>query len=367
MRVALIDIDFNEGLLQAPNPWMMKISGYYKQRGSSVSLLKEVKRVREFDLVVVSRESFTTKMPPLDILTNSKTKVIGAAMVRQKNYWDLPIQIYQARPDYHLYEFEFPSEYTQASFINNTYKGKIIEVQKQDRVEMERAVNFVIDKDLWSSEDLGEVLDRLAAFGKIIFYEEVDIKKLLNDDLIEKFVKLRLFKGSIRLKKVYSLYDLEQTLKVIKKIKRSKEINFGVLTVITMKENLSKEEALERFFECIKIAALANKTRQKVRFLVPREEVFDYASIFIPFLDYKNEKNSFFAHLLMKEFYSPIRNLLGNRFAWENPVVNSIWRINFKNKEVFEEGFITWGGHPDQIRKIIDEGDAKEFYDTYIF
>ena len=366
MRIALIDVDFNEGVALGPNPWLTKVSSYYKQLGHKVDLVASVRNIDSFDTVVIAKELSTSLLPNLSLLTNSKTKLIGNYFRRQPNYWHLPKGVYQARPDYNLYSFPYPTDLTKASFITNTYNKKLIKVQKQERYELEAAVNVIIDKDFWEVEDLGAALDHISQYNKIVFHEEVDLKKLLNDELIEKFVNLRLFKRPIELKKVSSVEQLISTAKVLKKIKSRKTIAFRPLTFITMSRELNKEEALDRYFDCIRSAAIANKHMVHLEYLVPREQAFKYAVIFKPFLNYRNNKKSFFSYLLEKEYYISAGEVLNNKQTWSNPVVSDIWRIYFRDREVFEDGFTVWGGHPDKERDKLDQGDAKIFYDTYI-
>lgn len=349
-----------------PNPWLMKIAGYYKQLGDDVALLREVEKPSRFDLIVIAKELSTNYLPPLRLLTHKNTKLIGNYFRRQKNFWHMPKSIYEARPDYSLYQFEFPSEFTKASFINTSYKGELIEVQKQDRYKLERAINFIIDKDFWEIEDLGAALDHVAQYDKIIFYEEVDLKKLLNMELIEKFVNLRLFQRPIKLKKVSSVQQLNETIKVLNTIKNLRPLPFESLTFITMIKDLNQKEALEQYFDCIRAAAIANKNLVQINFLVPKASAFKYASVFEPFLEYRNHKKSFFTYILERNYYISASEVLNNKQTWNNPVVSDIWKIYFKYPEVFEDGFTRWGGRPDKERKKLNQGDAEKFYDTYI-
>lgn len=366
MRIALIDCDFNEQIALVPNPWLMKLSSYYKQKGDRVTLVDKVTNLNHFDLIVVAKEEPTSYLPPLNILTNKKTKVIGKALRRQPNHWDLPLQVFQARPDYHLYEFEFPSDFTRASFISLSYKGKFIESQKQTRVDRELAMNIVIDRDMWSSDDLGKMLDYLAGFSKVLFLEEVDLKNLKNNDLIKKFAKLRFYNRSIRIKKVSSLQELSVYLKVINQLQKLKNISIDNPTFITMTKELDGPQALERYFQCIEAAALSNEHRVKIDYLVPRDGVFTHSAVFEPFLKYQNHKKSFFSYLIEREFYKPANEVLENSYYWTNNTVASIWKIYYQHKNEFERGFIGWGGRPDQARKSLNEQAGEKFYDIYI-
>ena len=366
MRIALIDLDFNEDIALTPNPWLMKVSSYYKQGGHKVALVKEIKDSNAVDIIVVAKELSTSYLGSLDIIVSKKTKLIGNYFKKQPNYWGMPKGVHQARPDYNLYNFEFPNELTRASFINNSYKGELIKTQKHERYELENAINFIIDKDFWESDDLGQALDLISGYTKVVFYEEVDLKKLLNMELIEKFVNLRLYQRPIKLKKVESLEELKETIEILKIVKDLKTLAFEPLVFVTMKKELTKQEALDAYFDCIRAAALANKNLIRLDYLVPKESAFKYAIIFQPFLKYRNHKKSFFSYVLEKEYYISASEALSNRHTWENPVVSDIWRIYFRDKSVFEDGFVKWGGRPDQERKKLDQGDAKIFYDTYI-
>lgn len=365
MKLALIDCEYNEGGSRHPNPWLMKISSYYKQLGHTVSLVVKVNSPDSYDEIIIAKESNTEYLPPLSIVTLSKTKLIGKAFARHPSFWELPQEVYKARPDYGLYSFEFPSDRTGANFINLTYKGKLIPVQNHEQPKGMRPINYIIDRGIWESSELESVLNRLSGYNKIIFLEEVDLKKLNSPTLIKKFAELRFSSDQIKLKNVGSLEELEQVIFVIKEIQKIKRTAFTNINYITLPKNVPPQEAIHYYLDSIKAAAMMSKNTLVVNFLVPRLDKFESAFLFQDFRYFNNHRSSFFSYLLRRTGLTPER-AMSNLTLWKSEPVNLIWKLYHGHRDVFEAGATHWGGGIDAFAKTIKEGEAKQFYDLYI-
>ena len=365
MKIALIDSEYNEGASKIPNPWLMKLSSYFKQSGHKVSLVVRVTNPSSYDRIIIAKELRTQYFPPLSLVNNERTSLIGKAFRKHPKYWELPKQVYQARPDYNLYEFEFPSEHTEASFINLTYKGELLRGQSQARSKRAKSIHYIIDRDIWSSPHLGDILDAANEYNKIIFLEEIDIIFLKTTELIEKFAQLRFHTGQNKIKNIASVEELKQAIFSIKEIQKIKTIGFSNLKFITQSVELEPKEALQQYFNCIEAAKIASEASIFIEFLVPRDGVFEMGYLFQDFRYYHNKKDSFFTYLLRRTKLEPAA-AMSNITQWYKEPVNMIWRLYHVNREVFENGFIKWGGFPDETRKQLNEGDAKQFYDLFI-
>lgn len=350
-----MDCDYVEGISTIPNPWLMKVSSYYIQKGYKTALVSEVKDIASFERVVIVKEYPTNYLPSPALLISNKVDLIGSQFTKQLRYWDMPPQVFAARPNYSLYKFEFPTDYTNASFMCLTYKGRRIRTQNQLKAKEERTINYLIDRHLWQSDQLELVLDDLAKVPKLKFLENVDFSSLENEVLIEKFAKLRLFKDPINSKKIFHREELINVVNIVNKIKKIKSVSISPIDFITMQSELDSDEALQRYMECIKVAADANSKEVSLNFLVPRDGVFEFAAVMRPFDKYNNKKESFFSYLCRKEEGKTLRQLVAEPHFKESQFYKFIQAIKEKDPDAYNSGFIQWGGFPDNEKKIIGE------------
>lgn len=101
MRIGIIDADLLDNGTRHPNLALMKISGFNKEQGHSVTLLNSYLGLDTFDKVYISKV-FTYTNVPLDI-TSMQNVVIGGTGFYDDGGKDLPDDIEHHMPDYDLY------------------------------------------------------------------------------------------------------------------------------------------------------------------------------------------------------------------------------------------------------------------------
>lgn len=109
--VGIIDADLLDGGTRHPNLALMKISGYCKDQGCYVELLRSYDEIPEYDIVFVSRV-FTFTSVPEDILELDNVYCGGTGFYEDGGD-GLPDEIEHHMPDYSLYE----------AYVNEKIKG----------------------------------------------------------------------------------------------------------------------------------------------------------------------------------------------------------------------------------------------------
>ena len=347
MKIAIIDCEFSEGLAIAPNPWLMKISSYYKQLGYDSRLVDNVTNPSSYFKVFISKDSPYSSLPDPALLIAENVELLGSQFIRFDNKYELEKEVVMARPDYGLYKFEFQSELTEASYVAHIYNRESIKTQNQFRNHRALPRTIVIDEDPWSIDGLSEYLDEISEYRKLEFLYPIDIKKINNSILLKKFSDLRFLNHSFKVKMATSVEELEQVIFVLNEIRKLKNISFGEIEFLSTPGEVS----LERMRETIKAIELANRSKVKIKIIVPNGAI-----AFVGFIRYK-QKQSYFDYLLKSEYnLSPIE-IMENPQTQNNIYVKMIKQ--FKDEETLQNGFTEWGGAISPtiktIRRSIDD------------
>lgn len=103
LRIGIIDADLlSRKKHRFPNLACMKISGYYKEQGCDVSLLRSYNEIENYDKVFVSKV-FTDTPVPDGVLDLPEVEYGGTGFFFDKAP-NLPDEIEHHFPDYHLYD-----------------------------------------------------------------------------------------------------------------------------------------------------------------------------------------------------------------------------------------------------------------------
>jgi len=100
-KIGIIDADLLDKGTRHPNLALMKISGYYKDKGHPVELLKSYDRIDTYEKVFISRV-FTNTNVPIGIEEKNNVTVGGTGYFGEEAE-DLPNDIEHHMPDYNLY------------------------------------------------------------------------------------------------------------------------------------------------------------------------------------------------------------------------------------------------------------------------
>jgi len=102
MKIGIIDADLLDNGTRHPNLALMKISGYNKEQGHSVTLLDSYLGLDSYDKVYISRVFTFTIVP--EGITSLPNVVIGGTGFFEDGGENLPYEIEHHMPDYNLYK-----------------------------------------------------------------------------------------------------------------------------------------------------------------------------------------------------------------------------------------------------------------------
>ena len=120
LRIAVIDADLiGRKRHRFPNLACMKISGYHKEQGHSVSLLTDYNHIDEYDRVFISKV-FTDTVVPAWAVNRDHVEYGGTGFFFDQAP-DLPYEIEHHMPDYHLYD-DFIAEQMKAGAKRSEFK-----------------------------------------------------------------------------------------------------------------------------------------------------------------------------------------------------------------------------------------------------
>ena len=102
MKIGIIDADLLDNGTRHPNLALMKISGYNKEQGHSVTLLDSYIGLNSYDKVYISKVFTFTSVP--EGITSLPNVVIGGTGFFEDGGENLPYEIEHHMPDYDLYK-----------------------------------------------------------------------------------------------------------------------------------------------------------------------------------------------------------------------------------------------------------------------
>ncbi len=103
MRIGILDADLMDHGTRHPNLALMKIAGYYKNKGDSVKLIfNSYEEVNDYDKVYISKVFNFTRIP--EWVLKVKNVEIGGTGFYEDGGQNLPLEIEHHMPDYKLYD-----------------------------------------------------------------------------------------------------------------------------------------------------------------------------------------------------------------------------------------------------------------------
>ena len=102
MKIGIIDADLLDNGTRHPNLALMKISGYYKEQGYSVELIRKYTDVGLYDKIYISKVFTFTNVP--ENITSLPNVIIGGTGFFEDGGENLPNEIEHHMPDYDLYK-----------------------------------------------------------------------------------------------------------------------------------------------------------------------------------------------------------------------------------------------------------------------
>lgn len=266
-KIGIIDADLIDGGTKFPNLALMKISGYFKERGDSVELLSEVNPdlVTEYDEIYISKVFDYTELDE-SILEYDNVHYGGTGFFFDKAE-DLPYEIEHHKPDYELYR-----DYTDKKLSDHYYKSAIgfatrgcfrkcsfCVNRKSDKVKFHSHINewddpdkkkiILLDDNILAYSNWREVFNELEETGKRFkFQQGLDIRLLTEEKA--RVLSQAKYSGEY----IFAFDDIEDKDLITEKLKLWRKYSDGYTKLYVLAGFVGQDEReVESIFERIKI------------------------------------------------------------------------------------------------------------------
>lgn len=320
MKIGLIDADLMDHGTRHPNLALMKISGYYKEKGEDVELIyKDYSQVNDYDEVYISKV-FSFSEVPEEILKLDHVKIGGTGFFEDGGE-NLPYEIEHHMPDYELYKpwieseldrgmkkshFEDYLDYSIGFTTRGCFRKCSFCVNKKyDRVHRHSPVSEFLNKDrkyiyLWDDNILAypkweEVLDDLEATGKRFqFRQGIDLR-LMTDKKAKRFVKTK-YKGDF----IFAFDHLKDREIIEEKVQLWKKYSAKICKMYVLSAYDSQDERdIESVFLRIKILMQYGSLPYIMRYEAYKKS--KYRSLYVQIARWCNQPR-FFKKMSFREF-----------------------------------------------------------------
>ena len=217
MKIGIIDADLLDKGTRHPNLALMKISGYYKNKGDNVELIDDYSAINKYDKVFMSKVFDFTNIP-IDI-NEYKNLEVGGTGFFGIDAPNLPYEIEHHMPDYSLYDTYIekeisrgvkPSVYsdfkdgsigfiTRGCFrkcefcVNRKYDKPIKHADIEEFLNEDRELIYLWDDNFLAYPKWKDELEKIKATGKRFqFRQGLDIR-LINHEKAEMLSNMKYY------------------------------------------------------------------------------------------------------------------------------------------------------------------------------
>ena len=374
-KIYIVDCDYLYGTSVIPNYKAMKLYSYYDQLGHRVMLIRhEYELTNTHDMLFLIRELRHTPFPPGDLLDDRRTILIGKEFEIFDDVQTISDEVAVCRPDYSIYQYEKPNRLTHYSFVqfyNNNKKLKNV----QDWHKANSKGTVVVDENFWDFPDAAvlECLEKLRSEHSIVFLSPIKLKKLLNEEILNALLKLKLAKA---IKIVYNNNigeDYSSAVKAIDLIaklrKRYSYIQFSPINfkIITKDHWASSDNRLYDFERCLKIMVYSQKKRIRINFKYPKMRLASPAWTYFEFFKTWSNHHHLLCYiealtLRSRQHYDTgYAAILNNSLRWNTSKTKMAVYLLAKLPDLMMEyGFVGWNGMISSSRDQIDFNYVKE-------
>lgn len=279
MNISIWDLDWFYKKTTLPNVDCMRLSSYYKQKGYSVSFIKDLTDLNiKYEKIYIKKDLDETPYPSINILNDNKTVLLGKGF-RYNQAKQLNAIITACRPDYLLYDIDEHNSYANANFIT-FYAGKTLIKTRQDFHNTLKYTKrtIVTDTFLWKAphDEILFCLEELKNEKNVVFLNPISIKTILsNENIKKKFLKINFSIGTIfKWKNDYSnnVKDINNIINFLLDLKQNTKSNIGFIPIKSFNETDNVEDNFDIIFlNCMLIIDLFKKNNLKCRIIVPKE------------------------------------------------------------------------------------------------
>lgn len=374
-KIYILDCDYLYETSKIPNYKAMKLSSYHKQQGDSVTLITEEYHLTgSHDILYFIRELRHTPFPPGIFLEDERTILMGKEFEFYGDAKELPDVAAAVRPDYNLYPEVEDNLYTRISYVQFLNKTTWL-LNKQPWERSRSRGVLVVDDTLWDAPDhvIIQSLEELRYKLNIGFLHPIKIKKLLNPQVLEAFLQLKLAKF---IKIVYNNNigeDLESIKKIIDIMKTIKEkfsyLNIGSIPVkiITTNHWDDKQNILYDFERCLKVMNYAQLQKVRINFRYPRIRLaspsWTYFQFFKVWSNHYHTYSYIEALLITAVRYNKVNydKILQDPSYWHTPKITQAVHLVARYPDLIKQyGFSGWGGTISRTSELIDYHYVKE-------
>jgi len=376
-NIGLLDLDYYYKNSLSPNPTLMKLSSFLKQKGHSINFIETESHLKmKYDELYIIREN-TSRLVAPEILNDEHTFLIGSEFEFFPRHIKLPAILTVIRPDYQLYNFDKLNIKTSANFIQFFYNGKLFKKRQEFHNTISGLNKLVImDEDFWTSneEDMIWALTFLQNEKNISFKFPIRLSRLLSSPKAKSlFFKLKFSLGTEIVFKNdfgHTLEDLKEAIDFIgelnKKIKRITKTKLRVAS-ITANHYEEPEKAQYDFIRVLKVIDYAKQRNVRLIILAPKKRIHtpfydDFRFFEIWTTTYGNK--SFVAAMLQAsavklkvKWWEVLNN---SRFWRANRVKQMITYLLVERELIEKYGFRINGDEFDDVNKI-DFNELEKF------
>ena len=273
MKIGIIDADLLDNGTRHPNLALMKISGYNKEQGHSVTLLDSYTGLNSYDKVYISRVFTFTSVP--EGITSLPNVMVGGTGFFEDGGENLPYEIEHHMPDYDLYKdyangeidkgrnknavsdylaysigFTTRGCFRKCSFcVNKKYDKAVIHSPVNEFYDPTRPYIYLCDDNFLAFGGWESILDDLEATGKPFqFRQGIDIR-LMTDKKAKRLSNTK-YHGDF----IFAFDNLEERDLIEEKLKLWKRYSIKTTKLYVLcAYNSQDEHDIVDTFERIKI------------------------------------------------------------------------------------------------------------------
>lgn len=374
-KIYIIDCEYLYSTSDMPNYRAMKLASYHKQLGDNVNLIEAEYQITDnYDILYFIKELRETPFPPGDILDDKRTVLMGEQFKIFDDWTDIKPEVAVCRPDYSIYNLKKNNKYSNSSFVQFFCGEKMLK-NVQDWHKSKGTNTIIVDNNLWDANPRAVVqcLESLSGEPNIIFLHPIKLKKLLNEDVLDSFFKLKLAKYyKIRYNNNIgeSFESACLAVDLMKKIKnRFVYLNVGSIPIkiITKDHWENKDNILYDFERCLKIMSYAQKQQIRINFKYPKMRLASPSWQFFEFFKtWSNHYHSLcYIEALLKgamTFHArDYATILNNQKWWTTVKIKQAVYLLTRHTELMKEyGFTGWAGSKSTTEQFIDYQKIKE-------
>ncbi len=274
MKIGIIDADLMDNGTRHPNLALMKISGYYKEKGHDVKLIyNSYMEIYEYDKIYLSKVFSFTEVPTW-VLEKDNIEVGGTGFYADGGK-NLDYEIEHHKPDYSLYN-EYVEEqlkvgrkrttledymdysigfstrgcFRQCKFcVNKKYEKAFKHSPISEFLDENRPYLYLWDDNFFAYPHWEKILDEIEATGKPFQFRQGLDLRLMTDRKAKRFNNTN-YRGDF----IFAFDHLEDKDKIVEKIQLWKRYSSKICKLYVLCGFESQDEKdIENAFERIKI------------------------------------------------------------------------------------------------------------------